>query len=76
MANLRQRILGCLDSLSKVVNKATAYRELYSEDPDLLQAAENLYLGILNGVEAMLLSMDESAFSMDYLAVNTLKWYD
>lgn len=64
MANLRQRILGCLDSLPKVVTQARIYRTLYNNDPGLWQAAETLYLGILDGIEAMLNWMDESAFSM------------
>lgn len=58
-------ILNCLDILRKVVMKATAYREIYSDDEDLLQAAENLYVGILDGIEAMLQWIDESAFSME-----------
>lgn len=76
MATLRQRILGCLNSLSKVVGQAKIYLDLYGDDPDLWQAAENLYLGILNGIEAMLRWMDESAFSMIYSFDDTLKSYD
>lgn len=72
MANLRQRILGCLDSLSKVVMQAKIYRELYSDDPDLWQAAETLYLGILDGIEAMLSWMDESAFSKFHSLLMTI----
>lgn len=64
MAALRKRILDCLEGLSKVVTKAKIYREIYHDDPDLRKAAETLYIGILNGIEAMLSWMDESAFSM------------
>lgn len=63
VAALRKRILDCLEGLSKVVAKAKIYREIYRDDPDLRQAAETLYIGILNGIEAMLSWMDESAFS-------------
>lgn len=38
------------------------YVDIYDEDPKVWQAAENLYLGILDGVEGMLMWIDKSAF--------------
>ncbi|PYH43520.1 uncharacterized protein BP01DRAFT_402624 [Aspergillus saccharolyticus JOP 1030-1] len=60
--SLRKRILGCLAALPTIVHETAEYRDLYHDDEDLWQAAEDLYLGILEGIEAMLQWMDESAF--------------
>ncbi|KAL8382973.1 hypothetical protein RB595_006645 [Gaeumannomyces hyphopodioides] len=61
--NLRERIIKCLESLSDPVQRTEKYMIVYTEDPGVWDAAEALYLGILEAVEAMLHWMDSSAFA-------------
>ncbi|KAK2739364.1 hypothetical protein CKAH01_07314 [Colletotrichum kahawae] len=59
---VRTRILYCLDSLPEIVERTENYVDIYDEDPQVWNAAENLYIGILDGVEGMLQWIDKSAF--------------
>ncbi|KAF4807596.1 hypothetical protein CGCSCA5_v013198 [Colletotrichum siamense] len=59
---IRQKILACLESLPQIVGQLDAYVEIYAEDESIWDAAEDLYLGILEGVEGMLQWIDKSAF--------------
>ncbi|KAL3299816.1 adenosine trna methylthiotransferase [Colletotrichum asianum] len=59
---VRTKILACLESLPEIVEQTEAYVNIYDADPKVWSAAENLYIGILDGVERMLQWIDESAF--------------
>ncbi|KAF4780743.1 hypothetical protein HER10_EVM0001759 [Colletotrichum scovillei] len=58
---VRNKILNCLDSLPDIVEETEEYVEIYDDDPRVWKAAEDLYLGILDGVESMLQWIDKSA---------------
>ncbi|RYP58268.1 hypothetical protein DL769_009029 [Monosporascus sp. CRB-8-3] len=55
--------------LPEMVQNTEKYMELYANDAETWKAAEELYLGILNGVEAMLSWIDKKAFSSALKAV-------
>ncbi|KAK1724973.1 uncharacterized protein BDZ83DRAFT_719547 [Colletotrichum acutatum] len=54
-------IINCLDSLPDIVEETEEYVDIYDDDPRVWRAAEDLYLGILDGVESMLQWIDKSA---------------
>ncbi|KAK1624638.1 hypothetical protein BDP81DRAFT_464408 [Colletotrichum phormii] len=58
---VRNKIINCLDSLPDIVEETGEYVEIYDDDPRVWRAAEDLYLGILDGVESMLQWIDKSA---------------
>ena len=63
MKEVRERILSCLDGLSKVVKKTESYAQIYYEDQELWDIAQELYVGILEGVEGMTEWLDSNAYS-------------
>ncbi|KAL0934007.1 uncharacterized protein CTRU02_210806 [Colletotrichum truncatum] len=58
---VRNKILGCLESLPEIVGQTEAYVDIYDDDPKVWNAAEDLYIGILDAVEGMLIWIDKSA---------------
>ncbi|KAF6829261.1 hypothetical protein CPLU01_08025 [Colletotrichum plurivorum] len=66
---VRNKILGCLESLPEIVGQTEQYVEIYDDDPKVWIAAEDLYMGILDGVEGMLLWIDKSAFERAFKAL-------
>ncbi|KAL0767094.1 hypothetical protein CaCOL14_010665 [Colletotrichum acutatum] len=58
---VRNKIINCLDSLPDIVEETEEYVDIYDDDPRVWRAAEDLYLGILDGVESMLQWIDKSA---------------
>ncbi|KAF9873330.1 hypothetical protein CkaCkLH20_09143 [Colletotrichum karsti] len=66
---VRNKIITCLDSLPDIVGQTEAYVDIYDDDPKVWSAAEDLYLGILDGVEGMLLWIDKSAFERAFKAL-------
>ncbi|OHE96334.1 hypothetical protein CORC01_08406 [Colletotrichum orchidophilum] len=66
---VRNKIISCLDSLPDIVEETEEYVEIYDDDPKVWRAAEDLYLGILDGVESMLLWIDKSAFERAFKAL-------
>ncbi|EQB47228.1 hypothetical protein CGLO_13651 [Colletotrichum gloeosporioides Cg-14] len=66
---VRTRILDCLDSLPEIVERTENYVDIYDEDPEVWNAAESLYIGILDGVEGMLQWIDKSAFERAFKAL-------
>lgn len=63
MKDVREKILKCLSSLSGEVEATKSYMEIYSNDDKLWEAAEDLYVGILEGVESMTAWLDSKAYS-------------
>ncbi|KAF4840136.1 hypothetical protein CGCSCA4_v010610 [Colletotrichum siamense] len=63
---VRQKIFACLESLPQLVGQLDAYLQIYAEDGSIWDAAEDLYLGILEGVAGMLQWIDKSAFERAY----------
>ncbi|GKT65710.1 LOW QUALITY PROTEIN: hypothetical protein ColTof3_13049 [Colletotrichum tofieldiae] len=61
---VRSKIVSCLERLPEIVEETEEYVQIYDEDPRVWSAAEDLYLGILDGIEGMLLWIDKSAFGI------------
>lgn len=55
-------VLDCLGSLTKTVQGTKGFQTLYNGDRKLWEAAEALYLALLDAVEAMLAWLDENAW--------------
>ncbi|KAK2007484.1 hypothetical protein LZ32DRAFT_641300 [Colletotrichum eremochloae] len=66
---VRNKIMNCLESLPYIVEETEEYVQIYDEDPRVWSAAEDLYLGILDGVEGMLQWIDKSAFERAFNAL-------
>ncbi|KAK2000770.1 hypothetical protein LX36DRAFT_738942 [Colletotrichum falcatum] len=66
---VRNKIMNCLESLPDIVEETEEYVQIYDEDPRVWGAAEDLYLGILDGVEGMLQWIDKSAFERAFNAL-------
>ncbi|EFQ34617.1 hypothetical protein CGRA01v4_14054 [Colletotrichum graminicola] len=66
---VRNKIMNCLESLPDIVEDTEEYVQIYAEDTRVWSAAEDLYLGILDGVEAMLQWIDKSAFERAFNAL-------
>ncbi|EXF84916.1 hypothetical protein CFIO01_02129 [Colletotrichum fioriniae PJ7] len=56
---VRSKIISCLASLPGIMEETEEYVQIYHDDPKVLRAAEDLYLGILDGVESMLRWIDK-----------------
>ncbi|KAE9568561.1 hypothetical protein CGCF415_v008797 [Colletotrichum fructicola] len=63
---VRQKIFACLESLPHTVGQLDAYLEVYADEGSIWDAAEDLYLGILEGVAGMLQWIDKPAFERAY----------
>lgn len=63
MKAVRERVLNCLGKLSDEIQGTKSYLQIYQDDQKLWEAAEDLYVGILVGVESMTLWLDEKAYS-------------
>ncbi|KZL66920.1 hypothetical protein CT0861_01545 [Colletotrichum tofieldiae] len=66
---VRSKIVSCLERLPEIVEETEEYVQIYDEDPRVWSAAEDLYLGILDGIEGMLLWIDKSAFERAFNAL-------
>lgn len=62
LGEARYMIFNCLESLPEIIMNTETYVDIYDEDPKIWIAAEDLYLGILDGVKGMLQWIDKSAF--------------
>ncbi|KAK7456761.1 hypothetical protein Landi51_02037 [Colletotrichum acutatum] len=57
----KRRVKQASSSLPDIVEETEEYVDIYDDDPRVWRAAEDLYLGILDGVESMLQWIDKSA---------------
>ena len=63
MKAIRERILSYLSGLSELVKGTECYHQIYHEDLELWSRAQELYVGILEGVESMTEWLDSNAYS-------------
>ncbi|KAK9425271.1 hypothetical protein SUNI508_13201 [Seiridium unicorne] len=59
--DVREKIHKCFENLPYIIKRTERHVNIYAENSDVWEAAEDLYLGILEGVEKMLTWIDESA---------------
>ncbi|OQO11507.1 hypothetical protein B0A48_03234 [Cryoendolithus antarcticus] len=60
--DIREKILDCLSALTRTVEGTQKMHDLYYGDRELWQAAEDLYIALLDAVESMIAWLDEKAW--------------
>lgn len=66
MKAIREQILTCLNSLTRTVNGTKSHMQLYPGNRGLWEAAEALYIALLDAIEGMLEWLDEGAFKRTF----------
>ncbi|KAK6440343.1 hypothetical protein LTR95_003424 [Oleoguttula sp. CCFEE 5521] len=62
LKDIREKILDCLGALTRTVEGTKKMHDLYYGDRELWQAAEDLYIALLDAVEDMVAWLDEKAW--------------
>lgn len=66
---MREQILNCLGTLTRTVEGTKGFCQFYSGDKRLWEAAESLYLALLDAVQDILAWLDDSAWRRTFSAL-------
>lgn len=66
---MREQVLNCLGSLTRTVEGTKSFQKLYSGDRRLWEAAECLYIALLDAVQDILAWLDDSAWRRTFSAL-------
>lgn len=67
MNDIRQKILETLAGLSKTIDLSEDYLQIYRQDEELFRRAEDLYVVLLKGIEAMMDWLDHKTYSKKHI---------
>ena len=59
---MREQILNCLSTLTRTVEGTKGFQKLYTGDKELWEAAESLYIALLDAVQDILAWFDDAAW--------------
>jgi hypothetical protein len=75
MSKVRTRILQALNNLSNTIEWSNDYIDVYRSDEELMDKAEQLYLAVLEGIEAMMTWLDHKAYRKSEVLQNTYRTF-
>ena len=73
MSEVRKKILEALDCIPDALDIPEAYLNMYQSDQNLARKAEELYMALLEAIEAMLDWLDHKAYSKPHLCLTNTR---